>query len=719
MKTSWLAVLACVACAPAAAAQTVRGAVVADGDRPVSGVVVTLVDAGAKEVARALTNERGEYVLLAPRPGSYRVRTLRIGFESLLTEPFILTDAQTLTRRLTVSTAPFTLDTVRAVGRNQCKVVGADSASSIAALWDQVRAALIATQLTYATRTIQTTSLSYERMMGIRSQRIGAQSVDVRSDFVRQPWKSLSADSLRKIGYVYWLPDSTRVYQSPDIAVLTSDGFIEDHCLRIAKDSDARRLGVEFEPSSKRVTDIRGTIWLDRKTNELTELEYRYANHIRTDEERNAGGWVGFARMSNGMWAISRWSIRMPSPRYAPLRGPDMKIHGYEWTVDSVKVTGGELIMAMNTGMQRDTLWIRPPLSLRGLVLDSISGAPVARAVVSLDGTVQVDTTDRDGRFTISGVLPGRYALNISTPSLDSVGAIDQHSILFSDSSMTLTLRAPSGALLAASMASRTSALTGTVTDSAGKPLGNVEVLLSDLGLSTLSDAAGAFRIGNVKPGSHSMAARRVGYAPMEAKLAFTAGKPTTTSVVLSQITTLDSMTTLAVRDPNMLKFEERRKAGYGAFITLDSIKASEARGARLATLLERRPQWAVMSGMGQEWAVGKPQPRSICVSGSPTPPKRAYTDSPFGRCLIKEGVFYVPVEEYQNRGMPIACYSRVYLDGEIMNPGRPTPPFNLQQVPVAHIEAVELYVGSETPRELIGDASPCGVLVIHTRRLP
>jgi len=276
----------------------------------------------------------------------------------------------------------------------------------------------------------------------------------------------------------------------------------------------------------------------------------------------------------------------------------------------------------------------------------------------------------------------------------------------------------PSAALLVSSLSARTSSLTGTVVDSAGRPLPNVEIVLTELGLSTLTDTSGNFRIAKVRPGNHSMLARRVGYGAMEAKLDFAAGKPTAANVVLTRITTLDSMTTLAALDPNMLKFEERRKEGRGYFVTLDSIKATEARGGRLGALLEKRVDWTVINGMSQEWAIGKPQPRSVCISGSLTPPRRAYTDSPVGRCLIKEGVYYVPLEEYQNRGMPIACYSRVYLDGDIQNPGRPTPPFDMKQIPIGRIEAAELYVGaSQTPRELMGDAAPCGVIVIHTRR--
>jgi hypothetical protein len=719
MRTRLLAVAALLACSRPGLAQTVRGAVVAEGDRPVSGVVVILVD-GAREVARALTNERGEYTIMAPRPGSYRLRTLRIGFQSVATEPISLAAGADVTRRLAVATAAFALDTVRAIGRNQCKVVAGDSASSIARFWDQVRAALIATQLTYSARTIQSTSLTYQRMVGVRSQRIGQQSMDIRSDFVRHPWRALTPDSLRKVGYVYTLPDSTRVYNLPDIAVLTSDEFIEDHCLRISRESDARRVGIDFEPPGRRgrLTDIRGTLWLDRKTNELVELEFSYIHNVRADEERNAGGLIGFARMNNGMWAISRWSIRMPSPRFALVRAPNLKAAGYEWVMDSVKVTGGELISMVTAGSRRDTLWVRQALALRGVAIDSITGTPIAGAIVSLDGTTQADTTGGDGRFRIEGVLPGRYGVNVATASLDSLGAIDQLSILFADSTTTVTLRVPSAALLGESLSRRTSAFAGRVTDSAGAPLAGADVIISDVGLSALSGANGAFRINNVRPGNHKVLVRRIGYGSMEASLDFVAGTPTSADVVLTRVTALDSMTTLAALDPNMVRFEARRKEGRGHFLTLDSVKAAEARGGRIGSMLERRAEWTVLTAMGKEWAVGKPQPPTACTRNQGPPPKRIRNDPAMTRCLEREAIYYLPEEAMQNRGMPIACFSRVYLDGYIQNPERPTAPFDMQRIQLKDVEAVELYVGaSQTPRELMGDGAPCGVIVIHTRR--
>ena len=127
------------------------------------------------------------------------------------------------------------------------------------------------------------------------------------------------------------------------------------------------------------------------------------------------------------------------TPKYDGMRVIDRTLQ-----IDSIQVTGGELVTAVaNSARGRDTVWVRPAVRLRGTVLDSVSGRPVRRAIVALGGTIQMDTTDARGRFTIGGVLPGRYTINTSTPSLDSVAAVDQRSILFTDSSMTVTIRVP------------------------------------------------------------------------------------------------------------------------------------------------------------------------------------------------------------------------------------------------------------------------------------
>src|SRR5690242_5627089 len=62
-------------------AQIVRGDVKVRGDTAgVSGVVVLLLDSAGATVGRALTDARGDYRIVAPSAGTYRLRTMRVGF---------------------------------------------------------------------------------------------------------------------------------------------------------------------------------------------------------------------------------------------------------------------------------------------------------------------------------------------------------------------------------------------------------------------------------------------------------------------------------------------------------------------------------------------------------------------------------------------------------------------------------------------------------------
>jgi hypothetical protein len=68
---------------------------------------------------------------------------------------------------------------------------------------------------------------------------------------------------------------------------------------------------------------------------------------------------------------------------------------------------------------------------------------------------------------------------------------------------------------------------------------------------------------------------------------------------------------------------------------------------------------------------------------------------------------------------MPRECWAQVYLDGVLQNGMKePTEPFDLKQIPVDRVEAIEFYAGGgETPLQYSRLGSQCGVLVIWTRR--
>jgi hypothetical protein len=80
-----------------------------------------------------------------------------------------------------------------------------------------------------------------------------------------------------------------------------------------------------------------------------------------------------------------------------------------------------------------DTLWAQPPMALTGMVRDSVSGAAIAGARITLLGTDVSGRTDDRGRFSLSGMLPGAYEAEIRTPSLDSLAATHRASFEFVD----------------------------------------------------------------------------------------------------------------------------------------------------------------------------------------------------------------------------------------------------------------------------------------------
>src|SRR5690242_15299267 len=105
----------------AARAQEVRGDVVDQTARPIGGVVVLLVDSTSRPLARALTDDQGRFRLLAPGAGSYRLRTLRIGYRPVVSDRMLLAVGGERVQHIVVAGLPVALDTIRVVDRNACR----------------------------------------------------------------------------------------------------------------------------------------------------------------------------------------------------------------------------------------------------------------------------------------------------------------------------------------------------------------------------------------------------------------------------------------------------------------------------------------------------------------------------------------------------------------------------------------------------------------------
>jgi hypothetical protein len=184
----------------------------------------------------------------------------------------------------------------------------------VAALWDEVRKALTATQLTTAAALYRFNLRQYERELDPKTLSVRRSRSWERTGLNEEPYGSLPAESLATHGYVQVTREGTWYY-APDARTFLSDAFMRTHCLRPAEPSAERRglVGLAFEPVEKRDrTDVRGVLWLDARTAELEYLEFGYTGLPRNVSEHFFGGRVEFDRLPSGAWVVQRWHIRMP-----------------------------------------------------------------------------------------------------------------------------------------------------------------------------------------------------------------------------------------------------------------------------------------------------------------------------------------------------------------------------------------------------------------------
>ena len=303
-------------------AQTVRGVVREQASgTPLVGVLMTLSrdDSVGSAVVTALTSERGTYSLRASQPGRYRLGAKRIGVRRFESEPIDLTTAQDLERDVELEALAYQLPTVTVASNNPLCVRRADQAGRIASLWEEIRTALTATQVSMRDRLVRARVVRYVHELDAQSLQLKTERSRRQTDgVVERPFVSLPPDALSRGGYWRVLPNDSISYYAPDADVLLSPVFARDHCFEAAEGRGPRAglTGIAFDLAAGRETpDVRGTIWLDARTFELRLVEFRYSRLPVSTSNRNIGGEVHFARVPSGAWIVAKWFIRIP--RYA------------------------------------------------------------------------------------------------------------------------------------------------------------------------------------------------------------------------------------------------------------------------------------------------------------------------------------------------------------------------------------------------------------------
>lgn len=210
--------------------------------------------------------------------------------------------------------------------------------------------------------------------------------------------------------------------------------------------------------------------------------------------------------------------------------------------------------------------------------------------------------------------------------------------------------------------------------DSIPSSIPGVELLVEGTSHRATTDTAGRFSLQGIPNGVGFATVRKIGYRPIRLRTIVIAEDTLEIEIRMRQAAfELEPLEVVArYVPPRMFGYADRRLAGFGSFIDPDQLRASEHR--RFVDLLR-------------------------AIRGIRVTPSR--------------GSRYIAISSRGN------CLMSVWLDGiRIYVTGDPGGPPDLNQFSVTDLEAVEIYRGSgELPMELAGSGSPCGALVLWTRR--
>lgn len=414
-----LAVLAAGSVSDGATAQVVQGRLVDPRERVgIGGAMMSIVLDDDRRLASSLTRGSGLFEITAPSAGRYRLKAERIGYAATWSDHFEITAGDTLTVNLAAQIEAISLAAIEVEGDGRCRV-RPEEGLAVTRVWDEARKALDAALWTQERGLYQYEMMGVSRELDEDGRRVISEDRTFQRGYSRSPYVSRAAELLVEEGFAR-LSTRGSTYWAPDAAVLLSDPFLDTHCFRLR--SDDRRapglIGLAFEPvPGRRLPEIEGTLWLDPADSQLKWLDFRYLNLGLPDAASSAaaGGRVEFRAMPNGTWIVDSWRIRMPRVEgfVNPLNGTrGVRLAG-------VAEQGGDVLRAH--GNEEAVFTGDPGRQILGVVFDSLQQG-LAGARVFLEGTDVVAFAGQDGRFEISGLRPGTYAVNFSHPYLERYG---------------------------------------------------------------------------------------------------------------------------------------------------------------------------------------------------------------------------------------------------------------------------------------------------------
>jgi len=397
-------------------------------DAPISGAVVTLLDADRVMQRRTVTGTRGEY-RLERTVHSTRMQLLRLGYrprEILL--PSVSPRDTTLD--VMMERLPNLLDGMRVTARAACPA-RADTPVAFS-LWEQARSALLAAVVTRESQSVMLRRYSFDRETdGERATRM-----TVVTDSATGTMASFTA-ALTPAGFVHsgFVRDSAddRVYFGPDAEVLLSDAFLDGYCMQLAKTDPVHpeRVGVRFTPARRRTdrVEIDGTLWIDSARRSLSHIDYEYLVPDGRLRALRPGGQVVFGDMPNGSILIDHWSMRLagfvmesdpgvPSMTVRSGRRAEVSGGAAKRLVSVINETGGALAEAR---WRDSTQWRGRFGSLLLRVLPDSTQSLVGREL-RLSRSPYRARIDSTGHARFAELIAGPYEVFLADERLRAIG---------------------------------------------------------------------------------------------------------------------------------------------------------------------------------------------------------------------------------------------------------------------------------------------------------
>ncbi|WP_206044472.1 carboxypeptidase regulatory-like domain-containing protein [Gemmatimonas groenlandica] len=227
------------------------------------------------------------------------------------------------------------------------------------------------------------------------------------------------------------------------------------------------------------------------------------------------------------------------------------------------------------------------------------------------------------------------------------------------------------------SQAGATGVLAGAVlADSTERPIADAEVALPALRLRTRSDSMGVFTLRGVTAGRHVVVVRAIGYGDLSMPVLFRRGETLTIDVLLTapaqRLSPVDVVAPKASgNNPRIAEFDERRKIGFGEFLTQEDF--AKAEGRNMLNVLTSRIPGVRIVGTGRRTLVSS---RGVISFSRSQCPIRVIFD-----------------------GIPDAA------------------PLDLDSIEPSTIAAAEYYTPATLPAQFnFGGNSPCGTLLLWSR---